>query len=28
MQIDKLVDPVNKQLVAYRVSYEKTPASA
>ena len=25
MQIDKMVDPVNKQLVAYRVSYEKTP---
>jgi cyclase len=25
MQIEKLVDPVNRQLVAYRVSYEKTP---
>lgn len=25
MQIEKMVDPLNKQLVAYRVSYEKTP---
>jgi cyclase len=25
MQIEKLVDPVNRQLVAFRVSYEKTP---
>jgi len=25
MQIEKAVDPLNRQLVAYRVSYEKTP---
>ena len=25
MQIEKLVDPVNRQLLAYRVGYEKTP---
>ena len=25
MRIDKVVDPVSRQLVAYRISYEKTP---
>jgi len=25
MQIEKVIDPLNRQLVAYRVSYEKTP---
>src|SRR5712691_12808063 len=25
LQIEKVVDPLNRQLVAYRVSYEKTP---
>src|ERR1019366_103642 len=25
MRIEELVDPVNRQLLAYRVSYEKTP---
>ena len=27
MQIEKVVDPLNRQLVAYRVSYEKTPGN-